>query len=184
MGRVAKIESAGYGNVVEAAAGGASDGLRLALNVAAMLIAFLGLIAVLDWLLGFVHDDLSVKAILGTVFWPIAAVMGVPSQDITSLAQLLGTKITMTELIAYKDMTAMVRDHAITPRTELIASFALCGFASFGSLAIQLGGIGAMAPERRYDLARLGLRAMCGGAIATCITACTAGVLSAGGGSS
>jgi len=177
MGRVQKVEAEAYGNVVEAAAAGAGDGLKLALNVAAMLIAFLGLVAVLDWLLAFLPWGLSVKTILGWLFWPIAAVMGVETGEITTLSQLLGTKIAMTELMAYSDLGPMVAQHTITPRTAMIASFALCGFANIGSVAIQVGGLGALAPERRGELARLGLRAMFGGAIATCMTACVAGVL-------
>lgn len=177
MGRVDRIESAGYANVVEAAAGGASDGLKLALNVAAMLIAFLGLVQVLDVLLGLFWDDLSVRTVLGWMFWPIAAVMGVPAAEITTLAQLLGTKIAMTELIAYRDLTAGIEAGTVSPRTALVASFALCGFANLGSVAVQVGGLGALAPGRRRDLAQLGLRAMFGGAIATCMTACVAGVL-------
>jgi CNT family concentrative nucleoside transporter len=177
MGTVARIETEPYGNVVEAAAGGATDGLKLALNVGAMLIAFLGLIAVLDALLGWFPGELSVKRLLGWLFWPIAAVMGVPGGEITTLAQLLGTKIVATELVAYKELGPMIQAGTVSPRTQMIASFALCGFANLGSVAIQIGGLGAMAPERRADLAKLGLRAMCGGAIATCMTACVAGVL-------
>lgn len=183
MGTVARIETERHGNVVGAAAAGASDGLKLALNVAAMLIAFLGLVAVLDAALGLVHADWSVKGALGIVFWPIAAVMGVPWHEVTTLAQLLGTKIAVTELVAYGDLGAQMASGKVSPRTAMIASFALCGFANFGSVAIQVGGLGAMAPERRGDLARLGLRAMCGGAIATCLTACVAGVLASEGGS-
>jgi CNT family concentrative nucleoside transporter len=177
LGTVQKVEAEAYGNVVEAAAAGASDGLKLALNVGAMLIAFLGLVAVLDWLLAFLPGGLSVKMLLGLVFWPVAAVMGVEPGEIGVLSQLLGTKLAMTELMAYSDLGPMIHQHTISPRTAMIASFALCGFANVGSVAIQVGGLGAMAPERRGDLARLGLRAMFGGALATCMTACVAGVL-------
>jgi CNT family concentrative nucleoside transporter len=181
MGRVAKIEASNYGNVVEAAAAGAGDGLKLALNVGAMLIAFLALVAVmdkgLDALGSVVGQSWSVRGALGIVFWPIAAVMGVPGNEITLLGQLLGTKIAMTELVAYSELGPMIAEHRISPRTAMIASFALCGFANFGSVAIQVGGLGAMAPGRQSDLAKLGLRAMCGGALATCMTACVAGVL-------
>jgi CNT family concentrative nucleoside transporter len=181
MGRVVRVDLQKHGNVVEAAAVGASDGLKLALNVAAMLIAFLGLVAVLNWMLSWIPGvELSVASILGVVFWPIAAVMGVPSDEIYTLAQLLGTKIALTELVAYSELSGMRAQ--ISPRTFMIASFALCGFANLGSVAIQIGGLGAMAPERRGDLARLGFRAMFAGAIATCMTACVAGVLSSGGG--
>lgn len=182
MGSVSKVETEAYGNVVEAAAAGAGDGLKLALNVGAMLIAFLGLVAVLDAALSWLPFDLSVKTLLGWLFWPIAAVMGVPAGEIELLAQLLGTKIAMTELVAYSQLGPMIQQHTISPRTAMIASFALCGFANVGSLAIQVGGLGAMAPERRGDLAKIGLRAMFGGAIATCMTACVAGVLASEGG--
>ncbi len=177
MGKVTKVESTKLGNVVEAAASGASDGLHLALNVGAMLIAFLGLLALINAGLGLVHQDLSLQLLLGYLFWPIASVMGVPSADIHELAQLIGTKLVATEFVAYQDLGTMAAAQTVSPRTVMIASFALCGFANFSSVAIQVGGLGAMAPERRGDLARIGLRAMFGGAIATCMTACVAGVL-------
>ena len=177
MGTVSKIASTKQGNVIEAAAVGAGDGLHLALNVGAMLIAFLGLLALINAALGLVHQDLSLQLLLGFVFWPIAAVMGVPWADINELAQLIGTKLIATEFVAYQDLGKMAAAQSVSPRTVMIASFALCGFANFSSVAIQIGGLGAMAPERRGDLARLGLRAMFGGAIATCMTACVAGVL-------
>ena len=177
MGKVSKIDAPKLGNVVEAASSGAADGLSLALNVGAMLIAFLGLLALINWGLGLVHPDLSLQMLLGYVFWPIAAVMGVPSADITELGQLIGTKLIATEFVAYQDLGKMAVEHTVSPRTVMIASFALCGFANFSSVAIQIGGLGAMAPERRGDLARLGVRAMFGGALATCMTACVAGVL-------
>jgi CNT family concentrative nucleoside transporter len=175
MGQVTAVESTPLGNVVEAAASGASDGLKLALNVGAMLIAFLGLLALIN--AGLAPFGLSLETLLGWLFWPIAAVMGVPFDDIASLAQLIGTKLIATEFVAYQQLGAMSAAQTVTPRTALIASFALCGFANFGSVAIQIGGLGAMAPGRRGDLARLGLRAMFAGAIATCLTASVAGVL-------
>jgi CNT family concentrative nucleoside transporter len=182
MGKVSKIESPKLGNVVEAAASGAGDGLHLALNVGAMLIAFLGLLALVNAGLGLVHPELSLQLVLGYAFWPIACVMGVPFADIPELAQLIGTKLIATEFVAYQDLGKMAAAGTVTPRTVMIASFALCGFANFSSVAIQIGGLGAMAPERRGDLARLGVRAMFGGAIATCMTACVAGVLASEGG--
>jgi CNT family concentrative nucleoside transporter len=162
-------------NVVEAAANGAIDGLHLALNVAAMLIAFLGLVAVVDWALS--PFGITLGAIFGVVFWPVAAVMGVQWTEIPLLAELLGTKLALTELTAYQKLGPMLQAHAVSERTALIASFALCGFANVGSVAIQIGGLGAVAPTRRADLARLGFRAMFAGAIATCITASIAGVV-------
>jgi concentrative nucleoside transporter, CNT family len=177
MGSVGKVETEAYGNVVEAAAAGAGDGLKLALNVGAMLIAFLALVAVLNAGLGQISTSWSVEGALSIVFWPIAAVMGVPWQEIPILAELLGTKIAVTELVAYSKLGPMIQAGEVSPRTALIASFALCGFANIGSVAIQVGGLGAIAPERRGDLAKLGLRAMLAGALATCMTACVAGVL-------
>ena len=182
MGRVVMHDTRTTANVVEAAANGALDGLRLALNVGAMLVAFLGLVAVLDWMLGGVGswigvDELSVGWVLGWLFSPIAAVMGVQADEIRTLGELLGTKIALTELIAYRDLGVMKDAGTLSPRTVLIASFALCGFANLGSVAIQIGGLGAMAPERKPDLARLVFRAMFAGAIATCVTACLAGAL-------
>jgi concentrative nucleoside transporter, CNT family len=177
MGSVGKVETENYGNVVEAAAAGAGDGLKLALNVGAMLIAFLALVAVLNAGLGQISSSWSVEGALSIVFWPIAAVMGVPWQEIPILAELLGTKIAVTELVAYSKLGPMIQAGEVSPRTALIASFALCGFANIGSVAIQVGGLGAIAPERRGDLAKLGLRAMLAGALATCMTACVAGVL-------
>ncbi len=184
LGTVQKVQTEAYGNVVEAAAAGASDGLKLALNVGAMLVAFLGLVEVMNWLLSLLGPldgdaPLRVQTLLGWVFLPIAAVMGVPWEEVPILAQLLGTKIAVTELVAFCYLVPLCARYDMSPRTALIASFALCGFANFGSVAIQVGGLGAMAPERRGDLAKLGLRAMFGGALATCMTACVAGVLSA-----
>jgi len=182
MGRVVLSKEKTAGNVVEAAANGALDGLKLALNVGAMLIAFLGLVAVLDWGLGHLGGfiavpELSVGWLLGWLFSPVAAVMGVPAAEIRSLGELLGTKIALTELVAYQELGSMKEAGMLSPRTVMIASFALCGFANFGSMAIQIGGLGAMAPDRRGDLSRIALRAMFAGAIATCVTACVAGVL-------
>jgi CNT family concentrative nucleoside transporter len=183
LGRVEKVQAEAYSNVVEAAAAGAGDGLKLALNVGAMLIAFLGLVAVLNAAMSLAHPALTVQNVLATVFYPIAMVMGVQASEVGLLAELLGTKIAVTELVAYNKLGPMVKAGEVSPRTAMIASFALCGFANIGSVAVQVGGLSAMAPERRADLARIGLRAMLGGAIATCMTACVAGVLGSEGGS-
>jgi CNT family concentrative nucleoside transporter len=180
MGKVVDSPRSPAGSVVEAAANGALDGLWLALNVGAMLIAFLGLVAVANWMLAFVPtggEVLSLERILGWLFYPIAAVMGVPGDEIGVLAELLGKKIVLTELLAYKDLGPMIQSGAVSPRTGMIASFALCGFANLGSIAIQIGGLGAMAPARKSEIARLAVRAMWAGALATCMTACVAGLL-------
>jgi CNT family concentrative nucleoside transporter len=186
MGRVVRSVERTSSNVVEAAANGAIDGLHLALNVGAMLIAFLGLVAVIDWLLaglsgGFfgapAQDPLSLGKVLAWGFSPLAAVMGASfdGREILTLGELLGTKLALTELVAYARLGEL--EPTLSPRTVMIASFALCGFANFASVAIQIGGLGALAPERRKDLAALGLRAMLIGSLATCMTACLAGVL-------
>ncbi|MBK8976646.1 MAG: NupC/NupG family nucleoside CNT transporter [Planctomycetes bacterium] len=193
MGRVVLHGEKSASNVVEAAAIGAGDGLKLALNVGAMLIAFLGLVAVANWLLGIGSDcyydwfegvdpalvkpehKLSLDRILGWLFAPIASVMGVPWAEVEVLGRLLGQKLVLTELFAYQQLAGLKAE--LSPRTVRIASFALCGFANVGSVAIQIGGLGAIAPERRGDLSRLAFRAMFAGALATCMTACLAGVL-------
>jgi CNT family concentrative nucleoside transporter len=182
MGIVVNSPKSESGSVVEAAASGASDGLKLALNVGAMLIAFLGLVAVVNWGLGAIpmgdgNAPLSLERFLKWAFYPIAAVMGVQGSEIGILAELLGKKIVLTELLAYRDLGQFKDAGAISPRTLMIASFALCGFANLGSVAIQIGGLGAMAPERRRDIASLAVRAMWAGALATCMTACVAGIL-------
>ncbi len=120
---------------------------------------------------------ITLESVLGVVFWPLAAVMGVPSGDIFALAELLGTKIALTELVAFERLGNL--EGELQPRTFMIASFALAGFANLGSIAIQIGGLAAMAPERRSVIAQLAVRAMCAGALATCMTACMAGILSA-----
>jgi CNT family concentrative nucleoside transporter len=162
-------------NVIDAAAAGASDGLTLALNVAAMLIAFLAFIALLDALLGWAWPGLTLAAVFARVFAPMAFLMGVPPQDIGPVADLLGTKLVANEFVAFVKLTTEYRD--IDPRSYILATYALTGFANLGSIGIQLGGIGAMAPTRRADLARLGLRALLAGFLATLVNACIASML-------
>ena len=162
-------------NVIEAAAGGAGDGLKLALNVGAMLLAFIALVAMLDFALGALPGDLSIGRILGWLFLPLAFVLGVPSQDAMDVGMLMGLKVALNEFVAIVELREL-RD-AITPRSFVIATFALCGFANFSSIAIQIGGIGSIAPSRRGDLAKLGLRAMFAGALATWLTAAVAALL-------
>lgn len=167
-------------NILDAAAGGASDGLSLALNVAAMLIAFISLVAMVDWILGSVggligFDALSLKWIFGWVFYPLSFCMGVDTQDLHAFGQLLGSKIAVNEFVAYIDLGVL--SATMTERSTVIGTYALCGFANFSSIGIQIGGIGAIAPGRRADLAALGLKAMIGGAFASWMTACVAGLL-------
>ena len=160
-------------NVIDAAARGTSDGLHLALNVLAMLISFIALIALVNALLGFVH--LSLQQMFGWVFAPVAWSMGVPWRDAPSIGNLLGTRMVLNEFIAYSQLGPM--REMLDPKSFTIATFALCGFANFGSIGIQIGGIGALVPNRRHDLARLGLRAMLAGTLANFMTATIAGFL-------
>ncbi len=162
-------------NVIDAAASGASDGLSLALNVAAMLIAFLAFIALLDALLGWAWPGLTLASIFSLVFAPVAFLMGVPAQDIPAVADLLGTKLVANEFVSFIKLTTEYRN--IDPRSYVIATYALTGFANLASIGIQLGGIGAMAPSRRGDLARLGFRALLAGFVATLVNACLASML-------
>jgi CNT family concentrative nucleoside transporter len=163
-------------NVIDAAAAGASDGTMLAINVAAMLIAFLAFIALFDYLLGVVHPSLSLARIFGWVFAPVATLMGVPPADVPAVADLLGTKLVANEFVAYVKLTGEYRP-TMSPRAYTLATYALTGFANFASIGIQLGGIGGMAPNRRGDLARLGGRALLAGFLATLINASIASML-------
>ena len=166
-------------NVIGAAARGTTEGLQLALNVAAMLISFLSLVALANLLLGHLgnlaHVKLSLETILGWAFMPLALVMGVPWKDAVAVGDLLGTRMVLNELIAYSRLGVLRQ--TLDPRSFTIATYALCGFANFSSIGIQIGGIGALAPERRNDLARLGLRALLAGTFANFMTACIAGAL-------
>ena len=164
-------------NVIEAAANGASEGMKLAINIAAMLIAFLGLIMFIDILLaGFgslIGFDLSLSRIFGLLFYPLAFVMGIEQKDCFVAGDLLGKKMVVNEFVAYLDLNKA----AVSDRTRTILTYALCGFSNFGAIGIQLGGIGPLAPERKGDLAQLGFRAMLGGMLAACMTACIAGMM-------
>lgn len=164
-----------YANVLDAAAGGAGVGLKLAANIGAMLLAFIALVAMVNYGLGFV--GLSLQQIFGWIFSPIAWVMGVPWSEAPAFGALLGTKIAVNEFVAYIDLMAAGDAGALSPRSMVIATYALCGFANFSSIAIQIGGIGTIAPARRADVAGLGLKAMFGGALASWLTATIAGVL-------
>ena len=167
-----------YANVLDAAAGGAGVGLKLAANIGAMLLAFIALVAMLNYGLGFV--GLSLQQIFGWIFSPIAWVMGVPWSEAAAFGNLLGTKIAVNEFVGYIELIGARDSGALSPRSVVIATYALCGFANFSSIAIQIGGIGTIAPERRADVAALGLKAMFGGALASWLTATIAGVLIGG----
>ena len=160
-------------NVIDAIGRGTGEGLHLALNVGAMLISFLALVALLNAILGLA--GLSMQQILGWGFAPIAWSLGVPWQDAPTIGNLLGTRMVLNEFVAYSQLGPL--KETLDPKSFTIATFALCGFANFSSIGIQIGGIGALAPERRHDLARLGLRAMLAGTFANFLTATIAGML-------
>lgn len=163
-------------NVIDAAAAGAADGTQLAVNVGAMLIAFLAFLTMFDYLLGLAWSGLTLARVFSWLFAPVAMLMGIPGQDVPVVADLLGTKLVANEFVAFVKLTTQYKG-AVSERTHVLATFALTGFANFGSIGIQLGGIGAMAPSRRGDLARLGTRALFAGFVATLINACIAAVL-------
>ena len=198
-------------NVLDAASSGITDGLKLAVNVGAMLIGFIALIAVVDvvlnWLDGLIDGRLvggelvsygsasglspvtqeyagyfpgSLKTLFGTILRPLAFVMGVPWSNADEVGNLLGIKLSLNEFVAYGNLGTYIQDGVLSPRAEIIATYALCGFANFSSIGIQLGGFGSIAPKRRRDLSKVALKAMFGGAIASFTTATIAGMLFAG----
>ena len=162
-------------NAMEALSNGATDGLKLAANIAAMLIAFISFVAMVNYFLSF--GGTSMEEIFGVIFRPLAWTMGVPWNEAQLVGMLMGKKIVLTELVAYGDLQNLIRDGVISERSAIISTYALCGFSNFASIGIQLGGIGAMAPERKKDLAKLVTKAMFGGAIASWLTATIAGLL-------
>lgn len=183
-------------NVIDAAARGAGEGLTLALNVGAMLLAFIALVALLNALIGWFGDvshltdalrnwgwlaaeqRLTMEVILGWILSPVAWIMGVPWEDAAVVGSLIGTKTVLNEFVAYLNLSSLLTSGAdLSPRSVIIATYALAGFANFSSIAIQIGGIGGIAPSRRSDLSRLGLRAMIGGTLAAFMTATVAGIL-------
>jgi CNT family concentrative nucleoside transporter len=198
MGKV-KLPKVDTGqNVLDAAARGVTDGLYLALNVAAMLVAFIALVALVDKVLG-VSDRLidgrlfggalmeggeyagyfpgSLKTLFGTILSPLAYLMGVPRTDIGAVGHLLGLKIGVNEFVAYANLAPQIEAGTISAKAGIMATYMLCGFANFSSIGIQIGGTGSLAPDRRSDLAKLGLRAMFGGAIVSCINATVIGLM-------
>ena len=175
------LEDAGPKNVIDAAATGAADGLQLALNIGAMLIAFLALIAILNgilgWGAGLFGFTLSLEMILGGILAPIAWLVGVPTADVVTFGSLLGTKIIANEFVAYTLLADALGEGTLAPKSVVMATFALCGFANLSSIGIQIGGIGPLAPERTGEIAELGLRAVLAGTLANLMTATIAGVL-------
>jgi CNT family concentrative nucleoside transporter len=160
-------------NLLDAAARGTRDGLQLALNIAAMLIAFLGLIALVNK--GLSYANTTLESLFGIALAPVAYLLGVPWSDCPAVGGLLGTRTVLNELIAFRQLGDL--QEQMTPRSFTIATFALCGFANISSIGIQLGGIGTLAPDRRADLARLGFRALLAGTLANYLSACIAGIL-------
>ena len=165
-----------HANAIDAIAAGAADGLKLALNVAAMLIAFLAFLAMIDYGLALLRPDLTLSSIFAVIFAPVAFMLGVPAAAVGPVADLLGTKLVANEFVAFLKLTSEYRD-LLDARSYAVATFALTGFANIASIGIQLGGIGGMAPARRGDLARLGARALLVGFVATLVNACVASVL-------
>ena len=162
-------------NIIEAAANGASDGLRLAATIGAMMLAFVALIGMMNHF--FSYAGTSFEQISGYVFMPFAYLMGVPWEDCGKVGELLGIKVVFNEFISYQKMQGMIEAGALQPRSVTIATYALCSFANFGSIAILIGGIGSIAPERKKEIARLSLKALLAGVLASFMTATIAGVL-------
>jgi concentrative nucleoside transporter, CNT family len=182
MGRVKVAVKSDYANALDAVSHGAADGFRISMNVIAMLIGFIALIACLDWALtsaGHLFNpdfDLTLNRLFGWLFYPMAWAMGVPDRDVSNVAALLGQKLTINEFVAFRSLTS--RSVPIgTEKGLLIVSIAICGFANFSSVGMQIGGIGALAPSRRADLARLGLKALLCGTLASYLSATLAGIV-------
>ncbi len=186
-GEVTMVVEKADANGIDAAASGAGIGIKLAANVGGMLLAFVALLAMLNGIFGWVSDlsglteligsQLTIEMVLGWVIAPVAWVIGVPWQDATNMGALLGTKIVLNEFIAYLKLAEEVAATSISPKTIVMATFALCGFANFSSIAIQIGGIGGLAPSRKSDLAKFGLKAVFAGTMANLMTATIAGML-------
>jgi len=163
-------------NLIDAITQGASDGFKISMNVIAMLIGFIALIALINWLLNFCYTGLSLDMIFSKLFYPVSWSMGIPQTDVANAATLLGQKLTVNEFIAFRNLT----NHTLPVLSEkglLIVSIAICGFANFSSVGMQIGGIGALAPERRADLAKLGMRALLCGTLASYLSATIAGII-------
>ena len=176
MGTVKLNVKSNYTNLIDAISHGAADGFKIGMNVVAMIIGFIALIAMINWSLGHIYHGLSLDFIFGKLFYPLAWAMGVPTQDINSAATLLGQKLTVNEFVAFKNLTG----HAIPVISQkglTIITIAICGFANFSSVGMQIGGISALAPERRGDLAKLGMKALLCGTLASYLSATIAGML-------
>ena len=164
-------------NLVESILDGAYSGIKISVGVIAMLIAFISLIAMVDKLLFALNSHLSLKFLLGYLFTPMAYLLGIPSKDINIVAQLIGTKISLNEFVAYIDFSKIISQHTLHPKTIAITTFLLCGFANFSSIAIQVGGLSQMAPERKSNFAELGFKAMICGILTSCVSGCIVGII-------
>lgn len=176
MGKVKLEVKKEHANLIDAISHGASDGMKISINVLAMLIGFIGLIACLNYGLGKIYPELSLDYIFGKLFYPLAWCMGVPGEEVQQVATLMGQKLTINEFVAFDTLT----HHLAKPLSDkalIIASFAICGFANFSSVGMQIGGIGALVPERRADLAKLGMKALVSGTLASYLSATIAGLL-------
>ena len=184
QGKIETLPTSNYVNGIDAISTGTIDGLKLALNVGAMLIAFLGLLALVNALLSLIGNQLgipplSLEWILSYVLFPVAWLMGIPWADCQTVATLLGKKLIFNEFVAYLDLQQLISGDTplISERAKIITTYALCGFSNIGSIGIQIGGISAIAPERQPDMAQLSFRALTAGSIACFMTACVAGIL-------
>ena len=166
----------GSSNLIDAAANGASEGMKLALNIGAMLIAFVGLITMLNFILNWIAG-ITFTQLLGYVFLPFAYLLGIPFADASNVSHLLGMKTVLNEFLAYQEMQTLITQGKLSPRAATISTYALCGFANFGSIAILIGGLGGIDPHRRGEVAALGIKALIAGTLAAFMTACLAGIL-------
>jgi CNT family concentrative nucleoside transporter len=176
MGKLKLEVKSPYSNIIDAISHGASDGMKIAVNVIAMLIGFIALIALLNWLIGQFIPGVTLDVIFSKIFYPMTWAMGVPTQDIANAASLLGQKLTVNEFVAFNNLTTKAVP-IVTEKGLLIVSIAICGFANFSSVGMQIGGIGELAPTRRGDLAKLGLKALLCGTLASYLSATIAGIL-------
>jgi CNT family concentrative nucleoside transporter len=177
MGKVKLEVKSTYSNLIDAISHGAADGMKISLNVIAMLIGFIALVSLINSGLGLISPELSLDVIFAKLFYPIAWSMGIPMGDVSNAATLLGQKLTINEFVAFKNLTASATPLITTEKGLVIVSIAICGFANFSSVGMQIGGIGELAPERRKDLAKLGMRALLCGTLASYLSATLAGII-------
>ena len=176
MGKNLNHPDSDYANSLDAASTGAAEGMKLSINILAMLVAFLGLLGLVNALLAFLWNDaVTLQSLLGYIFSPIAWLLGVPSGEINQVGSLLGTKIAVNEYVAFLELQRQ-SDLGLSPSAKIISSYALCGFSNFSSIAIQIGGLSTLVPGRRKEIASIGLRAMLAGTLATYCTAATAAI--------